>query len=59
MNKFTYFLRRLREPSTLAGLSALGMLAGLPPGTLDMSLQILAGVAGLAAVVIPDGAAQK
>lgn len=47
-------LSRLREPSTWAGLSALGLLFGLPPGTFDAVGQIVAGVAGLAAIFLPE-----
>lgn len=50
----TYVARRLREPSTLAALSALGVLAGLPPGTVDLALQLFVGAAGLAAIALPD-----
>ncbi|WP_165456690.1 hypothetical protein [Aquabacterium lacunae] len=52
---FKLFARRLREPSTVAGLSALALLAGLPPGTVDLAAQAIAGVAGLAAVLLPEG----
>lgn len=55
MSKLTYILGRLREPSTLAGLSVLGVLFGLPPGTVDLAMQVAAGLAGLAAVVMPEG----
>ena len=54
MNVLRYIAARLKEPSTLAGLSALGLLFGLPPGTVDLAAQIIGGVAGLAAVVMPD-----
>ncbi|WP_288254036.1 hypothetical protein [uncultured Hydrogenophaga sp.] len=47
-------LKRLREPSTWAGVSALGLVFGLPPGTIDLIGQVVAGVAGLAAIVVPD-----
>lgn len=42
---------RLKEPSTLAGLSALGMMFGLPPGTMDAVGQIIAGGLAIAAIV--------
>lgn len=55
MNNFlVYLARRLREPSTLAGLSVLGMLVGLPPGTVETVGTCIAGVAGVAAVLLPD-----
>lgn len=47
-------LRRLREPSTMAGLSALALLFGLPPGTVDAITQIVGGVAAVAAIVVPE-----
>lgn len=49
-------LKRLREPSTWAGISALGLIFGLPPGTIDLVGQIVGGVAGLAAIIMPEAA---
>lgn len=49
-------LQRLREPSTWAGLSALGVVFGLPSGTVDLLGQVVAGVAGLAAVFLRERA---
>lgn len=46
--------KRLREPSTWAGVSALGLVFGLPPGTIDLIGQVVGGLAGLAAIVLPD-----
>lgn len=51
---FKHFLARLREPSTMAGLSALAVLFGVPPGTIDLVVQVAVGVTGLAAVVLPE-----
>lgn len=48
------FFKRLREPSTMAGLSALGLIAGLPPGTIDLTMQVVTGLTGLAAVLLPE-----
>ena len=48
------FLDRLREPSTWAGISMLGVVFGLPPGTIDLVGQVIGGVAGLAAVVLGE-----
>lgn len=45
---------RLREPSTLAGLSALGVLVGLPPGTVDGVALLVSGGLALAAVVMKE-----
>lgn len=54
----TLILKRLREPSTWAGLSALGLIFGLPAGTVDALGQVLGGVAALASIFIPEQAAQ-
>lgn len=51
-----YVLARLREPSTWAGLSALGVVFGIPPGTLDLVAQVGVGIAGLAAIALKDKA---
>lgn len=51
-------LQRLREPSTWAGLSALGLLVGLPPGSIDAIGQIVGGVAALVAIFLPDNKAE-
>lgn len=48
------YLRRLREPSTMAGLSALALLFGLPTGTIDAIAQIVGGIAAVAAIVVPE-----
>jgi hypothetical protein len=47
-------LQRLREPSTWAGVAALGLIFGLPPGTIELVGQVVGGVAGLAAIVLPE-----
>ena len=49
-----WFLSRLREPSTLAGLSALGLLIGLPPGTMDAIGQVITGGLAIAAIVAKE-----
>lgn len=51
-----YFLNRLREPSTWAAISALGVVFGLPPGTVDLVAQVVVGVTGLTAIVLKDRA---
>ncbi len=51
------FFRRLREPSTMAGLSALALLFGTPVGTVDLLAQILGGVAAAGAILLPEGKA--
>lgn len=45
---------RLRQPSTWAGISALGLVFGLPPGTIELVGQVVAGVAGIAAIVLGE-----
>lgn len=47
-------LKRLREPSTMAGLSALALLFGLPAGMFDAVAQIVSGAAALAAIALPE-----
>lgn len=54
MKALRYLLSRMREPSTLAGLSALGLLFGLPPGTVDLAVQVAVTVAAVGAVALPD-----
>lgn len=48
-------LARLREPSTMAGLSVLATLAGAPPGSVEAVGQVVAGIAALLAIVLPEG----
>lgn len=50
---------RLREPSTWAGLSALAVLFGAPPGTVEVVSQVVGGVAAAAAIVLPEKAKPK
>ncbi len=45
---------RLKEPSTWAGLSALGIVFGLPPGTIDLVVQVVVGVTGLASIALGE-----
>lgn len=52
--KIMYFVKRLKEPSTLAGLGVLAVLFGVPPGTVDVLVQAGAAVLGAAAVLIPE-----
>lgn len=47
-------IKRMREPSTWAGIAALGLLFGLPPGTIEAVGQVIGGVAALAAIVMPE-----
>ncbi len=56
MDRLTHRIRRsLRQPSTWAGLSAIGLIFGLPPGTIDALGQLLAGVGAVAAVLMDEG----
>lgn len=48
------FIERIKEPSTWAGLSALGILFGLPAGTIDAVGQVLGGVAALGAIFLTE-----
>jgi hypothetical protein len=52
--KALQLIHRLREPSTWAGVAALGLIFGLPPGTIELVGQIVGGIAGLAAIVLPE-----
>lgn len=49
-------IKRLREPSTWAGLAVLGTILGLPAGTVEATGQILGGAAALAAIAMGDRA---
>lgn len=54
MNALKYLLSRLREPSTAAGLSVIGVLVGLPPGSVDLITQAICGAAAAYAALVPD-----
>lgn len=47
-------IQRLREPSTWAGIAALGLIFGLPPGTIEAVGQIIGGAAALGAIFLPE-----
>ena len=49
------FSRRLRQPTTMAGLSAIGLLVGLPPGTVSAITQVVVAASALLAILIDDG----
>jgi hypothetical protein len=51
-------IKRLKEPSTWAGLSVLAALAGVPPGTFELVSQIVMGFAGIAAMALPESSAE-
>lgn len=52
----TEILKRIREPSTWAGLGLLVSFFGVPPGTLELVQQVAVGVAGLVAIFAPESA---
>lgn len=47
-------LKRIREPSTWAGIAALGLILGLPPGTVEAVGQIIGAAAALGAIFLPE-----
>lgn len=49
-------LKRMREPSTWAGLAVLGTIFGMPPGSVELATQVVTGGAGLAAIFLGEGA---
>ncbi len=53
-DKAKLMIKRLIQPSSLAGLSAIMVLFGVPPGTIELSTQAIAGVTGLLAILIDD-----
>ncbi len=50
----TLFLNRLREPSTWAGLSALGVLFGLNATEVESITGVVIALSGAAAVFLPE-----
>jgi hypothetical protein len=48
------FVERLKEPSTWAGLSVLGVLFGLPAGTVEAVGQVAGGLGALAAIFLRE-----
>ncbi|AVS74485.1 hypothetical protein [Paracidovorax cattleyae] len=52
--KLQYILGRMREPSTWAAISALGVVFGLPPGTVDLAVQVGVAATGILGVLLPD-----
>lgn len=51
---FKTILARLKEPSTMAGLSVLAMLFGVPAGTAEVVTQAVAAAAAAAAVLMAE-----
>lgn len=54
MNTLHTIIKRIKEPSTWAGLAALGLIFGLPPGTVEAVGQVLGGLAAIAAIALPE-----
>lgn len=55
MTKQNKVLARLREPSTWAGVAAIAALFGVPAEQVSTVAQAVAGVAGVVAMVLPEG----
>lgn len=55
MDRIKALFARLTQPSSMAGLSALAMLAGVPPNTVSLAAQVVVGLAGTVAIVRDDG----
>lgn len=53
-----FILNRVKEPSTWAAISAIGVLFGLPAGTVDGLSQIVGGIAALVGIFMPEGATE-
>lgn len=51
------FAARAKEPSTMAGISVLAAVFGIPPGTVDLVTQLIAIVPAVAAIVMPEAKA--
>lgn len=47
-------IKRLKEPSTWAGISVLVSFFGVPPGATELVQQIVVGVAGLIAIAATE-----
>ena len=45
---------RLREPSSMAGVAALALIFGVPAGVAEAVVQIVGGLAALAAIALPE-----
>ena len=53
-NYLNFILRRMREPSTLAGLSSLAIVFGVPTDTIDAAAKIVAAIVAVGAVMVPE-----
>jgi hypothetical protein len=47
-------LSRMREPSTYAGISVLLAMFGVPPGVPELVGQVIAGLGGVAAILLGE-----
>lgn len=54
MNFSKWLMLRLKEPSTMAGISCIGVVLGLPPHALELGAQIVVAVASAAAILLPE-----
>lgn len=52
--KLLKLINRIKEPSTWAGITAIGLLFGLPPGTLDAVGMLVGGVGAVASILLPE-----
>lgn len=50
----SFLAARLREPSSAAGIAAVGVALGAPPELMSAATSIVVGVAGAAAVLLPE-----
>lgn len=56
--KRNWFIQKMREPSTWAGLSIIGAAFGVPPGTFELFAQLGIAVGGVAAVLMTEQGGQ-
>lgn len=49
-----WFIERLKEPSTAAGLGILATLFGAPPGAVDGLMQIVGGLFAVVAIAAKE-----
>lgn len=54
MNTLQNIIKRLREPSSMAGLATLALLFGVPVGAAEAVVQVLGGLAAIAAIALPE-----
>jgi len=47
-------LKRLKEPSTWAGVSVIATIFGVPTGLIDAATQIVIGATAAAAILLPE-----